>query len=105
MSNNKLDDIVQRMQPRMVSYPELECKLLPYVTGFKWGRDAIRDLWLKGAPAPQDKCPGNKPCKAYPRCNHIRRIILPNYFAAWWAEVGERQEQELAASIIYKSLD
>jgi hypothetical protein len=84
-------------QPKLVTYPELRRKLEVYTRGWPWAEDAIRDLWLMGAPMPMDKCPGNTPCKAYPSCDHIRRVLIPEAFAKWWAEVGERQAELIGA--------
>ena len=95
MSNLKTD--MRRERPRLVSYPELVAKLMPKLLGWKWAQDALRDLWLLGAPVPQDRCPGNKPCKAYPRCNHIRRVLYPQQFEKWWDEVCQRQSLGIAA--------
>lgn len=83
-------------QPRLVTYPELRRKLEVYTRGWPWAEDAIRDLWLMGAPMPMDKC-GEKPCKAYPNCDHIRRVLIPEHFAKWWAEVGDRQAEAIGA--------
>jgi len=96
----KLDDKARREQPRLVSYPQLVIRLFPLLKGWSWAQDALRDLWLLGAPVPQDHCPGNVPCKAYPRCNHIRRVLLPAQFKKWWDEVRERQSIEIAAKAL-----
>ena len=84
-------------QPKLVTYPELLRKLEPYTRGWPWATDSIRDLWLLGAPMPMDKCPGDTPCKAYPNCNHIRRVLIPEHFAKWWEEVGQRQAELIGA--------
>ncbi len=100
----KQDDQAERRpdfgQPRMVTYPELYAKLEVYTRGWPWAEDAIRDLWLLGAPMPMDKCPGNTPCKAYPSCNHLRRVLIPEMFAKWWKEVGDRQAEAIGAKEI-----
>lgn len=83
--------------PRLITYPELYRELEVYTRGWPWAKDAIRDLWLIGAPMPMDKCPGNTPCKAYPSCNHIRRVLIPEQFAKWWKEVGDRQAEAIGA--------
>lgn len=89
-------------QARMVTWRELYNSLHPYVAGWSWGEDALWDLWIKGAPAPQDRCPpkiyGGKPCPEYPKCSHIRRILLPNYFAKWWKEVSDRMGYEIVTA-------
>lgn len=86
--------------PKLVTFPELRQKLLPYTHGWRWAEDSIRDLFLLGVPVPQDECPGGKPCKAYPRCNHIRRVLIPGMFAKWWKDVGDRQAEEIGAHLI-----
>jgi hypothetical protein len=91
-------------EPRMVTYQELYNKLFPYVQGYKWGQDTIRDLWLKGAPVPQDSCPGGKPCDKFPDCEHIRRILYPNQFEMWWNDVREKQSLDIAASEALRSV-
>lgn len=92
-------------QARLVTYPDLRRKLLPYVGGWKWAEDAIRDLWLLGAPIPNDRCPEaeetNKPCKAYPFCNHIRRVLLPGAFADWWEEVASKEALDIAVEHVF----
>lgn len=89
---------------RLVTYAELRARLIPYTRGWPWAEDAIRDLWLTGVPVPQDKCPEGKPCKAYPRCNHIRRVLIPEMFAKWWAEVGDRQAKAIGAVNVTETL-
>jgi len=90
------------MEVRQVTFPELYRILSPYVVGYKWGRDTIRDLWLKGAPVPQDVCPGGVPCKAYPYCNHIRRFIYPNHLQEWWDDVSDRVSLDIAVSAVFE---
>jgi hypothetical protein len=90
--------------PRLVTYPELFRKLSVYTHGWPWAEDSIRDLWLLGSPVPQDECPGGKPCKSYPICNHIRRVLIPEQFAKWWKEVGDRQAEFIGAKIITDNL-
>lgn len=69
----------QANQPRLVTLAELRKRLLPFCMGFKWGEDAIADLWKLGAPVPVN--PGEDE----------RRVLLPNQFAKWWQEVAQRQ--------------
>lgn len=88
----------------MVTYPELAAKLLPFVQGYKWGRDTIHDLWMKGAPMPQDHCPGYQPCKHFPECSHIRRVLLPNYFAEWWTDVSSRLGAEMSPADVIRAI-
>lgn len=83
-------------KPKVVSFPHLRDKLMPYTAGFKWGEDAIHDLWLAGAPSPQHSvCPLQPPCKAI-ECEHIKRILLPTQFKKWWAEVQQRMAHDPA---------
>lgn len=91
-------------QPRLVTYPELLEKLKVYTRGWSWGEDSIRDLWLLGAPMPMDICPGNTPCKSYPICNHIRRVLIPEHFAEWWREVGDRQAEAIGAKEVVSTI-
>lgn len=90
--------------PRLISYPELRAKLLPFVKDWPWGEDTIYDLWLLGAPVPQDRCP--KGCASINGaiCGHIRRVLLPTMFEKWWSEVAERQALEVGAKILYSDL-
>lgn len=95
-------------RPRLVTFPRLVVVLLtnyPSLKSWPWAVNAIRDLWLLGAPIPQDRCPGNKPCEAYPVCNHIRRVLLPNVFEKWWDEVRTRQSLEIAAETVLQKFD
>ena len=92
------------LAPRLVTYPELATKLLPYVVGYKWGRETIHDLWIKGAPMPNDGCPGKVACRAFPECQHIRRVLLPNYFAEWWTDVSKRIGKDISAETILRNI-
>ena len=87
---------LRRIEPRLVTYKELRRILLPYVRGWSWADDAIWDLWTFGAPVPQDRCPGDTPCKQYPKCEHIRRILSIAKFAQWYDEVAQRQAKEIS---------
>ncbi len=81
--------------PRMISIVELRAKLMPLVGGWKWGEDAIVDLWKLGAPDPQASvCPLLPRCKEL-HCPHVKRVFFPGKFAAWWKEVSDRQGLEL----------
>jgi hypothetical protein len=97
---SSLDDQVRSHAPRAVTYPELKRKLWPYIVGYAWAKDTLWDLWKMGAPVPQDKCPGNVPCKQYPKCMHIRRVLYPTHFEKWWADIAERQGSELVSGEI-----
>lgn len=87
----------QLMAPRIVSLAELRDKLLPYISGWAWADDALNDLWLKGAPDPSASVCPNTPACPTRKCPHIKRVLLPNYFAQWWGEVCARQGYELTA--------
>ena len=93
---------LRRIEPRLVTYKELRRILLPYVRGWSWADDAIWDLWTFGAPVPQDRCPGDTPCKQYPKCGHIRRILSIAKFALWWDEVSLRQAKEISVAEVLK---
>lgn len=86
---NKLITPGQVMQPRIVSFDDLQKALLPMCVGMPWAQSAIRDLWLLGAPVPQ------------PEGAPERRILLPGKFAQWWGEVQQRMGLELAPQLIY----
>lgn len=66
-------------QPRLVTIAELRAKLLPLTFGYKWGEDAIHDLWKLGAPVPVN--PGEPE----------RRILLPRQFEKWFNDVATRK--------------
>lgn len=97
---------IKRIPPKikMVTYPQLYAHLAPLVAGYSWGLDTLRDLWLQGVPVPQDRCPGNKPCPAYPQCDHIRRAIGLEQFMRWYGEVRGRMLQEQSAEGVFDKL-
>jgi hypothetical protein len=98
MSGKHVVTPTQLMTPRVVSLKELREKLLPFIGGWAWADDALNDLWLKGAPDPNaSMCPNEPPCPVR-QCPHIKRILLPNYFAQWWKEVCKRQGYALTAT-------
>jgi hypothetical protein len=97
-------DLRNRLPPRLVTFPQLVAKLYPYVQGYKWGIETIHDLWIKGAPMPEDRCPNNRPCNKFPECDHIRRVILPNYFAEWWTDVGGRLGSEMSPQDVLRQI-
>lgn len=66
-------------QPRLVTIRELRQRLLPLTFGYKWGEDAIHDLWKLGAPVPVNAG------------EEERRILLPKQFEKWWNDVAARQ--------------
>ena len=97
-------DRLQSLQPRMVSYEELYNTLFPYVQGYKWGRDTIYDLWKMGAPVPMDRCPGGKPCKQYPNCEHVRHFLYPSHFEKWWTDVREKISLEISVGEVMSGI-
>lgn len=70
----------QRLPPLQVTYPELRTRLAPITAGYAWGENTIRDLWLLGAPLPQDP---------------NRRIVFPGQLAKWLEDVLARQGRPL----------
>lgn len=70
----------RKLPPLQVTYTQLAAILQPITTGYKWGEDTIRDLWLMGAPLPQDTA---------------RRIVFPNQLAKWLEDVLTRQGRPL----------
>ncbi len=85
------------IHPRVVSLKELRDKLMPFIRGWGWADDAINDLWKLGAPDPQASlCPCKPPCPVR-ECPHVRRVLMPRQFAAWWGEVGARIGSALTA--------
>lgn len=82
----------QQPQPRLVTFAELQRALLPHCADWPWAVDAIRDLWLLGAPIPTG-----------PRTPEIR-ILLPGQFAKWWSEVQARMSLPQTAAEILPTL-
>lgn len=80
----------QSNQPRIVTLADLKQKLLPICAGYKWAEKAITDLWLTGAPVPQQSL--NEPEK---------RILLPNQFEQWFNQVNQRMGYGLTATDAY----
>ena len=78
-----------QIPPRIVSFDQLRAVLLPVVSGYSWAEDSMRDLWLLGAPLPQ---PPGEP---------ERRILLPQKFLTWWAEVQQRMGITTPGETIY----
>lgn len=89
---NKILNRSQIMQPRIVSLQDLRAVLVPLCLGYPWAENAIVDLWKKGAPVPQ--------AEGQPE----RRILIPEYFAQWWAEVQQRMGVELPPENIYPKI-
>jgi len=77
----------QDMQPRIVSWEEIQRALEPLLAGQEWARKELHDLWEMGAPMPQ--------AEGEPE----RRILLPTQFAQWWAEVGKRHGLSAPAGV------
>lgn len=80
------------MTPRIVSLEDLRAVLLPLCFGYSWAENAIVDLWLKGAPVPQDE--------GQPE----RRILIPAYFRQWWGEVQHRMGIPIEAHHVFPDL-
>ena len=66
----------RKLPPLQMTYTELEQTLAPLTLGYAWGEGTIRDLWLMGAPVPQEPA---------------RRIVFPNQLAKWLDDVLTRQ--------------
>ena len=76
--------------PLQVTYPQIVAILSPITTGYAWGEGTIRDLWLLGAPTPQDT---------------TRRIVFPGQLAKWLEDVLTKQGRPLDESAkIYMEL-
>ncbi len=68
------------LPPLQVTYAQLQAILQPITEGYAWGEGTIRDLWLLGAPTPQDL---------------QRRIVFPGQLAKWLEDVLTRQGRPL----------
>lgn len=79
------------LTPRIVTLPELRRTLVPLCNGWTWADDAINDLWLLGAPAPE-----SQPCECTDprRCEHQKRVLLAAKFRDWLAQVAQRMGSE-----------
>lgn len=86
-----MSDIVtpKDLGPRIVSFAELQAVLMPLALGYAWGEAAIRDLWLLGAPIPNDM---------------TKRILLPNQFMEWFEDVQARQGLNISLREVHDSL-
>ncbi len=80
------------LRPKCVSYGELRRVLLPHCLGWGWAENAIRDLWLMGAPIPVG--PGEPE----------RRILLPTQFRKWWAEVQAKMSVTTPAEVLHAKI-
>lgn len=106
-TNDNRSNMFMDTRPRLVSIYELLAKLRPLMEGYPWAEDALMDLWQMGAPDPASReCePGNCLLEAHKRhgcvpkfgCAMVRRILLPQQFAKWWADVAQRQGLDLTA--------
>lgn len=70
----------KRIPPLQVSLSELKTILQPLTMGYKWGESTIYDLWILGAPVPQEP---------------TKRIVFPNQLAKWLEDVLTRQGKPL----------
>ncbi len=70
---------------RVVTEKELFQKLWPFVQGYPWAQDALRDLWRMGAPLPYPAPDGSE-----------QRVLLARQFAKWWRDVAERAGVDLS---------
>ncbi len=73
-------DEFKTLPPLQVTFPQLQAILQPITAGYVWGEGTIRDLWLLGAPTPQDT---------------TRRIVFPGQLAKWLEDVLTRQGRPL----------
>ena len=77
-------------QPRLVTLKQLQDVLLPLCFGDKWAESTIGDLWKLGAPVPVG--PGQDET----------RILLPNQFMKWFADLSKRVGLGLTPDGAYK---
>lgn len=68
------------LPPLQVTLIELKQILEPITLGYAWGEGTITDLWLLGAPTPQEPA---------------RRIVFPGQLAKWLEDVLNRQGRPL----------
>ena len=85
--------VAKKMGPRVVSFEELQAVLLPHVASYKWGRETIRDLWLLGAPVPQQSLQATE-----------KRVLLPGQFSKWWANVRAKMGLGLTAEQLHSRI-
>jgi len=78
------------LQPRIVTFAELFKALFPLTGGWPWAVDAIRDLWLLGAPVP-----------SLSPTNVEMRILLPQQFQKWFAEIQQRMGLQVSPGDMY----
>jgi len=70
-------------RPRIVTWGEMLKTLLPYIEHYPWAMDTIGDLWRMCTPTPNQVLrPDPVPTET--------RIIMPNDFAKWWADVQQQ---------------
>ncbi|MCA9366871.1 hypothetical protein KC887_01235 [Candidatus Kaiserbacteria bacterium] len=82
------------LPPLIVTFEQLVFILQPLTMGYAWGENAIRDLWLLGAPIPT-----SNPLAP------TKRIVFPGKLAEWLADVLEKKGQPLdVGATAYASL-
>ena len=69
--------------PRIVTWAQMQAAILPKIQGYPWAMDTLGDLWRMCTPTPNQILSPNPTAKE-------TRIILPNDFAKWWADVSQR---------------
>lgn len=80
----------RNLPPLQVTYAQIVAILSPITVGYAWGEGTIRDLWMLGAPTPQDT---------------TRRIVFPGQLAKWLEDVLTKQGRPLDESAkIYMEL-
>jgi hypothetical protein len=84
--------------PKMVSLAELRATLAPALNAVPWADDALTDLWKMGAPDPNASvCEAHCPEKL---CPHVKRVLLPRQFKAWWQDVEKRMDLHLTKRLV-----
>lgn len=75
--------------PRIFTYNELRARLWPYIGAWPWAQKELHDLWMMGAPIPNQGVPAHE--------FEEQRILLPSQFRRWWEEVARRHQLEMTA--------
>lgn len=70
-------------KPRIVTWNQMQAAILPHIQGYPWALDTLGDLWRMCTPTPNQVL---RPDTA----GTETRIVLPNDFATWWADVQQR---------------
>lgn len=65
--------------PIIVTFERLKQVILPKTGNLKWVEMEMHDMWLKGAPIPQQN--PNAP---------EARVLIPLHFATWWTSVQQK---------------